>query len=111
MGIILFLYILGSIGYIVYLFIDGSTKFFSILKIFGLLTVVFVVLCFIKSLLDHSKWNKQFDDYKKQYNEALKGTDKQKALEFGRRYYRHVRPWDEANNEIKIANDISCMNT
>jgi hypothetical protein len=112
MGIFLFLYTLGSVGYIIFLFIGGSTNFFSILKTFGLLSAVWIVLFiiwFIKSsLYESKKHNSLREHYKKQYEEALKGTNKQKAIEYGRLYYNHIKS-DEAANEIKISNDISCM--
>jgi len=113
MGAILFLYTLGSIGYIVYIFIDGTANFFSIMNKILLLAVIWFVLFVIRNIYEPSGKIKSdkytYVDYKKQYEEALKGTDKQKALEYGRLYYNQINPNNDSSNEIKIANDLSCM--
>jgi hypothetical protein len=47
---------------------------------------------------------------KKQYDEALLGTDKRKALETGRKYYSALRNGKLTQyDEQAIANDISTM--
>jgi len=113
---IIILYTLGAIGYIIYLFVKGNTGFFSILKTFGILAAIWIVLLIIYAIKESSKGTKEYLDkkefYEEEYYKALKGTDKQKALEYGRKYYGIDHEGRTTLvEEQTIANDIAAMKT
>jgi hypothetical protein len=116
MGLFLLLYTLGAIGYIVYQisqWIHGEIVFFSLLKTFGLLAGIWIVLSIIAKSRNASNDAKSHSVtkvmYQAGYEKALAGNDKLKAIECGRRYYQFIKAGDTAAIELKIANDISSM--
>jgi L-asparagine transporter-like permease len=116
MGIVLFLYTLGAVGYIIYQIrqlIHGENTFFSLLKTVGLLAGIWLVLVIVwmtKSSSDDAKvYSATRIMYEAEYEKALAGNDKLKAIECGRRYYQFIKAGNDATIELKIANDVSSM--
>ena len=119
MGIVFCLYTLAAVGFTFYQFLNAS--FGSFIKIFCLCTVIWVVLLLLWQSSFEAKKEKRRkarqDENKKLYEEALKGTDKQKALEYGRRYYAGFYTGKAGKNSLSlydeqsIAGDIAAMKT
>ena len=71
---------------------------------------IFIFLIYIGTQINKRKQAEQ-ESLRKNYAEALKGTDKEMALMFGRAYYRSLRKPKELTiyDEQAIANDLSTM--
>ena len=77
----------------------------------GTLIVIVVVCVGIGIIIGVVKGKKQTELYNA-YQEALKGTDKMRALNAGRAYYRalYEKNYDSATVEARLNNEIATMN-
>jgi hypothetical protein len=72
---------------------------------------VFIGICYVLYQVSRSKLRKRAR-LKSEYEEALRGRDKAKALAAGRAYYQEMRDGKNLTiyDEQAIANDLSTMN-
>ncbi|MCL1931243.1 MAG: hypothetical protein FWF55_05465 [Treponema sp.] len=72
----------------------------------GIVVVIFIIGCVIGFFKAQKR-----SELKNAYDEALKGTDKQKALSAGREYYASLRKGKilTTYDEAAINNDIATM--
>ena len=71
---------------------------------------ILALLIYIGTHVNKQKQAEQ-ESLRKNYNDALKGTNKELALMYGRAYYRSLRKPKELTiyDEQAIANDLSTM--
>lgn len=74
---------------------------------FWVIAIIIVLVAIVKASTGISRQN----DLKRTYDEALRGTDKSKALHAGREYYSSLRSKNQLTvyDEQAITNDLSTM--
>lgn len=77
------------------------------------LFIIGVIVVFVIMVLFAISNQKQAEKLKADYDDALRGTDKRKALEAGRAYYSNIRKGKTLTiyDEQAITNDLSTMKT